>query len=287
MLKRMFFCAALALPLLVSAPSPARAEAQKAEAKILFAEEKDTENLCETTANLNLRFLPGMESESLGVIPSGAVFRVQCRNRGGWALVRYKKKKGYCSEKYLKFGKDIISGKETVTDSGQRGIVIGEKDDVPNARAVKIPLAEYVEGRQIPEAGRFLIPDIGVNVGLYRHSFSEDLSVTQAAVDREDSAAEFTDSAVPILADHKNQGFAGMENAKEGMRAYIVYPDGTVKTYVISEITDGYNSGYQIATNDGRLLQPNQSPISADLSLYTCLESWQHVRIIFFRLSAG
>lgn len=127
-------------------------------------------------------------------------------------------------------------------------------------------------------AGNFCVPDVGVNVRLYSchmHVLVGDNS-SQVVVDQQNSAAYFTDTVQPIIADHSNQGFSALANAK-GKYAYL-----TVGSTTTRYICTGVNNGTNQATN---LLYNGKSFIYnkiASLVAYTCNTSWRDILIFTF-----
>lgn len=133
---------------------------------------------------------------------------------------------------------------------------------------------DYTDDTAYPRfVGRLYIPDVGIDVALYR-------SNKQAVVDRKDSAAYFDLATHPyhmIVADHWNQGFATLEDVEEGMEAYITDKDGVTTYYKCVEVLDGHNTGHIITDSRYREVVSR-----SDLLLYTCLDGWKNVRVCLF-----
>ena len=122
-------------------------------------------------------------------------------------------------------------------------------------------------------AGRLYIPEVGIDVALYR-------SNKQYVVDRDDSAAYFDLSrwrGHMSVADHWTQGFATLRDVTVGMEAYILHGDGTTAHYKCVEVFDGHNTGHIITDNQYR-----EVVCKSDLLLYTCIDGWRNVRVVLF-----
>lgn len=131
---------------------------------------------------------------------------------------------------------------------------------------------DYTDDTAYPRfVGRLYIPDVGIDVALYR-------SNKQYAVDRDDSAAYFDLAIHPnhmIVADHWTQGFATLKDVEEGMEAYIIHKDGVTTYYKCIEVLDGHNTGHIIT--DGRY---REVVSKSDLLMYTCMDGWENVRVV-------
>ena len=110
-------------------------------------------------------------------------------------------------------------------------------------------------------SGRFIIPDIGLDVGLYNAS-GYDRSGSQPITDAYDSAAYLYDFLGRILiADHCYQEFGNLYSARAGMHAWIYGQE-----YVVTEATWGTNEGYGLVINGTDLRNVYDGQITA----YTC-----------------
>ena len=118
-------------------------------------------------------------------------------------------------------------------------------------------------------AGRLYIPEVGIDVALYR-------SNKQNVVDRDDSAAyfEYRHEGHNVIADHWTQGFATLKDVISGMEAIIIHPDGTMTHYTCAAVFDGHNTGKGITDLNGRFVHGD-----APLLMYTCIAGWQDVRV--------
>ena len=119
-------------------------------------------------------------------------------------------------------------------------------------------------------AGRLYIPEVGIDVALYR-------SNKQNVVDRDDSAAYFD---LPpwnghmLIADHNTQAFGPLLDVSVGMEATINHTDGTETRYTCTDVFDGHNTGKYISDWSGKIVMHR-----ADLLMYTCLGYWRNVRV--------
>lgn len=146
----------------------------------------------------------------------------------------------------------------------------------------------------VGDAGRLVIPSVGVDVEVYNASI--DFGVSQAICDAENSAVEFytgfpheyiTDTLEPIvtvdtpyIGDHKGQGFEAIKSCVPGTEAFIVNTDGTVSRYVCSVVDpNGANTGEEVMDSAGL---PLRSDTSCSISLYTCNQDWHHVTVVKF-----
>lgn len=123
-------------------------------------------------------------------------------------------------------------------------------------------------------AGRLSIPDVGIDVALYR-------SNAQSVVDRRDSAAYFTLPSWPgheIIADHRTQDFGALHRVTKGMEACIRRRDGSVLRFVCVDAFDGHNTGKYISDESGKIVMHR-----ADLLMYTCRGYWRNVRVVLWK----
>lgn len=119
-------------------------------------------------------------------------------------------------------------------------------------------------------AGRLYIPEVNIDVALYR-------SNKQYVVDRTDSAAYFDLAnwrGHMVIADHNTQCFATLLDVTVGMEAIIAHPDGTETHYICVDVFDGHNTGRYISDWSGKIVMRR-----ADVLMYTCLDWWEDVRV--------
>ena len=126
------------------------------------------------------------------------------------------------------------------------------------------------------------IPDISISVRLYDASDLDD-DARQAVTDAEDAAAWIDESdkseiLQPLVADHTEQGFVRLEKAVPGQTlAFVQKADGTSRLYRCLRNIMGRNDGTELTDGDGqKIMQENLDGFTT----YTCLEDWEHVRIV-------
>lgn len=118
--------------------------------------------------------------------------------------------------------------------------------------------------------GRLYIPDVGIDVALYRSNH-------QSTVDRDDSAAHFKLSygrRTWLIADHNTQAFGALLDVLTGTTGYIVVHDGTIVHIVCVDVLDGHNTGRGITDDHGISVVGKH-----DYLMYTCMGYWRNVRI--------
>lgn len=112
-------------------------------------------------------------------------------------------------------------------------------------------------------AGRLVIPDVGINVGLHYTYGTDD---SQSVVNSPDAAAIPTWFSQCIIADHWNQGFEGIKSCVPGQTLAYVGEGDNVTTDLVD---DNYNS---ITTAN-----------MGGLTMYTCNDNWRNITIVFFQ----
>lgn len=135
----------------------------------------------------------------------------------------------------------------------------------------------------VPNGSRLTISSLGISVLLYNASTSSE-SYNQAVVDRSNSAL-YANAGIlgagPWIADHNNQGFSGLYNAKSGTVAYITKPNGTrIKLTCVSRFS-GHNTGTNLTDanyNNVSDRYPNY------VGMYTCNgANWHNVTITLWK----
>ncbi len=130
--------------------------------------------------------------------------------------------------------------------------------------------------------GRLFIPSAGVNVALNYVDDNTGDEAAQAICDAEDSAAYmvFSSSDEVWIGDHNFQGFDAIKSVVPGTQAYIKNTDGTIDSYICTEIDQATNTGYDLVTADGR----SASKINAGgIIMYTCNDDWTSVTATFWQ----
>lgn len=121
--------------------------------------------------------------------------------------------------------------------------------------------------------GRWVIPDVGVNVACYD-------SNEQSVCDRKDSAASWQNGAglQRFIADHWNQGFDAIKKCVVGTKAYM--DNGETKTwYVCTSVEDGHNTGLGLVDNNYQAFEDRNQ---GGMTCYTCNGNWKNIKIVFF-----
>ena len=120
--------------------------------------------------------------------------------------------------------------------------------------------------------GRLYIKDANIDVALFDTN-------AQACVDAKDSAAYFFVGDTYLVADHWYDGFERIKNCKVGSEAYIDTGDKIVEYVCIGSIL-GHNTGTDLTDNDYKSVEVGYNP--KGITLYTCVNGWRNVRIVFF-----
>lgn len=125
--------------------------------------------------------------------------------------------------------------------------------------------------------GRLYVPSAGINVGLYSAPMSSGTANMQAVTDAADSCA-YISGAIPgaiLLADHNTQAFSSLTSIGQGTTGYIIRAD-RIEKIVATTVMNGHNNG--------NLADSNMNPLGAiaPYIAYTCMSSWQNVRIVGF-----
>ena len=134
------------------------------------------------------------------------------------------------------------------------------------------------------DRGRLIIPYLDISVPLYDICGLSDPEA-QAICDAKDSAAwstplenGFDEDGQDVIGDHKNQGFDRIEGAVAGVtKAYITRGD-QISTYTCTAAFDGINKADPCLYNEDG--QPINWENTDGFLTYTCLENWQHIRIV-------
>ena len=125
------------------------------------------------------------------------------------------------------------------------------------------------------DGGNLFIPSVDVEVPVYKTEGDEH---GQEITDRSYSAALLTTFNMPVIADHKNQGFERIKSCMPGKTKALMLTKNKVTEYICEDIIEGSNVEDDILDPDGISIDES----GADLCLYTCNEDWQHVTIVYF-----
>lgn len=121
--------------------------------------------------------------------------------------------------------------------------------------------------------GRWIIPDVGVDVAIYE---GRDQAITDAA----DSANYFELGSMFVIGDHNDQGFSVIRNCSVGTIAYL-HNGSTPQQYICTAVFQGHNSKKDLTDLDGNSVS-DQNP--GGITCYTCDGSdWRNVIIVFFQ----
>lgn len=121
--------------------------------------------------------------------------------------------------------------------------------------------------------GRLIIPDIDINMALFNTN-------AQAVVDAKDSAACFKSGDTFLVADHWYSGFERIRDCEKGDIAYVDMGD-KIYEFVCVEVIKGHNTGKILTDWDDNSIMYDKNPNG--LTLYTCMNGWQNIRIAFFK----
>ena len=119
--------------------------------------------------------------------------------------------------------------------------------------------------------GRWVIPDIGINVACYYENY--DYALMQRITDAVDSACCLDELVrrpgydMYVIADHDYQGFWALKNASIGMNAYMDYGDFR-EEYICTQAEKGYNCGDHLSDADHTPLYSDHCPDG--ILCYTC-----------------
>lgn len=141
------------------------------------------------------------------------------------------------------------------------------------------PQTEYQNSTTLSEmknrpgmTGRWLIPDLGVNVATFR-------SWAQSVVDQADSSAMFTLGSMDVIADHDYQGFSSIIRCPVGTSAYFDFGNGLTE-YVCTASFSGHNIKSTLTDDDHNDIQYSNPD---GITCYTCNGNWQDIWIVFFQ----
>lgn len=149
----------------------------------------------------------------------------------------------------------------------------------PENKLAGIPQMKYQNSTILSEMrnrsgmiGRWIIPDLGVNVATFR-------SRAQSVVDQADAAAIFTLGSMNVIADHDYQGFRSIIHCPVGTSAYLDFGNG-MKEYVCTASFSGHNVSSTLTDDHYNDIQYSNP---GGITCYTCNGSWQNVWVVFFQ----
>ena len=120
--------------------------------------------------------------------------------------------------------------------------------------------------------GRLTIPDVKIDVALFG-------SNAQEVVDAKDSAAYFKSGDSYIIGDHWYSGFERIRDCKKGTSAFVDTGE-KVTEYVCIDVILGHNTGKLLTDMNYNSVMYGVNPNG--ITLYTCVNGWQNIRIAFF-----
>lgn len=119
--------------------------------------------------------------------------------------------------------------------------------------------------------GRWVIPDVGVNVACYTAT-----EKAQDITDAKDSAALIHKPDTTLLADHNYQGFSAIKKCTVGAVAYMD-TGREAKQYVCTEVLEGYNVGSHLTDLEGNIVE-----FENGYTNYTCHFFSDRITIVHF-----
>lgn len=139
--------------------------------------------------------------------------------------------------------------------------------------------------------GDFCIPSVGIDVPCVLVDGDADGSMyLQFIVNQKNCAAIFWMSTNVItngeeygawyIGDHNDQSFKTLVDCEVGAEATLAYADGHIERYIVTKSFTGHNIKSDIVDeNMESVLDDNLGGII----LYTCLDSWENVQIVFLQ----
>lgn len=200
---------------------------------------------------LNFREGPDTSYDVITTLSTNTKVHVIGKGDNGWNKIDLNGRVCYASASYLSKNKIVIKEPEPVQSK--------PKESVQDEMARRGSL------------GRLSIGSCGVNVALFSANLNN-LSAGQAIVDRNDSAAYYTDTidywGYVLVADHVHQGFSGIKQSIVGSTIATFDFGSYQKTAICVDRFIGYN-GYNGA---GGLFTTSGAEIGdrGDICMYTC-----------------
>ena len=175
---------------------------------------------------------------------------------------------------------DKNAADKSSTDNSPEGNNTADKNADATGGRTEAGLFPETDGK-LGDFGRLMFADGSYSAALY---YEVEDDPAQAIVDAEDSAVatrrkEYPDSTL-VIADHTDQGFAVLYDAKPGeTAAYIFKTEDEAEEYVCEDKFQGHNNLQYLTDEDGNDL----SFAPTDLVMYTCNESWENVTITYWK----
>ena len=159
-------------------------------------------------------------------------------------------------------------------DEQKKEELIVEKDTQQKPSAPIVNEKVKREKEQRPGmVGRWLIPDVGVDVAAFASS-------TQATADAKDSACYFPFGDMIVVGDHWNQGFEAIKRCVVGTKAYLDI-GAELKEYVCVASFTGHNQVTEMT--DDKYKSLNYGANTGGITCYTCNGNWRDIWIVFFQ----
>lgn len=175
---------------------------------------------------------------------------------------------------------DNVVKEEVVTKKTKKVTNKVEKKTTKPVKKLTIKEKINADTKKLGTSGRLYFPSM-TSFALYKTSvYDENI---QKIVDKKDSAANFDFNGANVIGDHSNQGFSIIKSLKVGSKVYIkikVNGKVVIKTYQVTEKTNGTNTGVSLITNDKRRIED----VKASLVMYTCNSlDGKKVTIVFLK----
>lgn len=121
--------------------------------------------------------------------------------------------------------------------------------------------------------GRFIIPDVGINVAVFDCN-NADLAGEQNAVDAEDSASWFMWGTEGIIADHNEQGFYRITSAVPNETVAYIQNGTQFNKYMCVEAGIGKNTQYALLDKNNISFLNRADGYTV---AYTCYNGWRTI----------
>lgn len=209
-----------------------------------------TEILYLTIEALNIREKPSANSKIVGCYRRGDEITVIGRGgNGGWIEVYFYDKNGegcvgYCANGYyFDIGRAPIEVKKEEPEEIKQSEISPTDLTIPNETVSETTIPIETEPEETKPShpalenqgtyGRLIIPDVDISCQLnfVDANSSEASYLAQHYTDMENSAAFFRYGNMYVISDHKEQGFANLENVNENDVAYIGSNDNLIELY--------------------------------------------------------
>lgn len=134
-----------------------------------------------------------------------------------------------------------------------------------------------LDEKRLGSYGRLFIPEVGIDVALFRKDLEWANEPAQKVVDRKDSACVFKYGVEFVIADHKHQGFDALYNVKVGDLAFIKNKE-SIQVLICIQTGNGINNG-NLYFEKVCLTKLNKG----GYAMYTCNQNRRNVTITFWQ----